>query len=36
MATGTVKENQTGEEQQERLDGIAVKIFENYPPGMKK
>ena len=36
MATGTVQENQTGEEQQERLDGIAVKIFENYPPGLKK
>jgi hypothetical protein len=32
MATGTVKENQDGDEQQERLDGIAKKIFAEYPP----
>jgi hypothetical protein len=32
MATGVVKENQTGEEQQERLDGIVAQIFVAYPP----
>jgi hypothetical protein len=32
MATGTVKENQTGEEQQERLDKIVAQIFAEYPP----
>ena len=32
MATGTVKENQNSEEQQERLDGIVTKIFAEYPP----
>jgi len=32
LATGTVRENQTGEEQQERLDKIALEMFKNYPP----
>ena len=32
MATGTVKENQDAEEQQERLNGIVAKIFATYPP----
>jgi hypothetical protein len=32
MATGTVKENQSGEEQQESLDNIAKQMFKNYPP----
>ena len=32
MATGTVKENQDAEEQQERLNGIVAKIFAEYPP----
>ena len=32
LATGTLKEGQSSEEQQERLDGIAEKIFANYPP----
>jgi hypothetical protein len=32
MATGTVKQNQDAEEQQARLDNIAMQIFANYPP----
>jgi hypothetical protein len=32
MATGVVKENQSREEQQERLDKIAVQMFKEYPP----
>jgi hypothetical protein len=32
MATGTVKENQDGDEQQERLDKILVQMFKDYPP----
>jgi len=32
MATGTVKENQNAEEQQDRLDKIAVRMFVEYPP----
>jgi len=32
MATGTVKENQNAEEQQERLDKILVQMFKDYPP----
>ncbi len=32
MATGTVKENQDADEQQERLNGIVAKIFAGYPP----
>ncbi len=32
MATGTVKDNQNAEEQQARLDDIAMKIFAKYPP----
>jgi hypothetical protein len=32
MATGVVKENQSSEEQQERLDKIAVQMFVEYPP----
>jgi len=32
LATGTVRENQDGDEQQKRLDGIAEKIFADYPP----
>jgi hypothetical protein len=32
LATGTVKENQTGEEQQERLDKIVAQVFAEYPP----
>jgi hypothetical protein len=32
MATGTVKEDQTGEEQQERLNKIVAQIFAEYPP----
>lgn len=32
MATGTVKQNQNAEEQQQRLDDIAVRIFQEYPP----
>lgn len=32
LATGTVKENQSGEEQQERLDKIAMEMFKDYPP----
>ena len=31
MATGTVKENQTCEEQQERLNKIVAQIFAEYP-----
>ena len=34
-ATGVVKDNQNGEEQQERLNKVVEKIFENYPPGKK-
>jgi hypothetical protein len=34
MATGVVKDLE-GEEQQQRLDGIAEKIFAEYPPGQK-
>jgi len=32
LATGTVKENQDAEEQQERLNVIIKKIFTEYPP----
>jgi hypothetical protein len=32
MATGTVKENQDADEQQERLDNIAVQMLKDYPP----
>lgn len=32
MATGTVKQNQNAQEQQERLDNIAMRIFQEYPP----
>jgi hypothetical protein len=32
MATGTVKENQNAEEQQDRLDKILVQMFKDYPP----
>ena len=32
MATGILKENQSAEEQQQRLDEIARKIFASYPP----
>jgi hypothetical protein len=32
MATGTVKENQDGDEQQERLNKIVVQMFKDYPP----
>jgi hypothetical protein len=32
MATGTVKENQNAEEQQDRLDKIAMQMFKDYPP----
>lgn len=32
MATGTVKDNQDADEQQERLNGIVAKIFAGYPP----
>jgi hypothetical protein len=32
IATGTVRENQDAEEQQERLNGIVARIFEEYPP----
>ena len=32
MATGTVKENQDAEEQQDRLNKIVAKIFYSYPP----
>jgi hypothetical protein len=32
MATGTIRENQDSEEQQERIDGIITKIFAEYPP----
>jgi hypothetical protein len=35
MATGVVKDNQNGQEQQERLNKVVEKIFENYPPGKK-
>jgi len=35
MATGTVKENQNADEQQERFNGIVTKIFDQYPPGSK-
>jgi len=35
MATGTVKENQTGEEQQARLNNIVARIFAEYPPSTK-
>jgi hypothetical protein len=32
MATGTVKEDQDGDAQQERLNKIAVQMFKDYPP----
>jgi hypothetical protein len=32
MATGVVRDNQDGQEQQERLYHIISKIFSNYPP----
>ncbi len=35
MATDIVRDNQDGEEQQQRLYKVVEKIFENYPPGKK-
>ncbi len=35
MATGVVRDNQNGQEQQERIYSIVEKIFKNYPPGKK-
>jgi hypothetical protein len=32
MATGTVKENQSAEKQQQRLDKIAMQMFADFPP----
>jgi hypothetical protein len=32
MATGTVQKNNNAEEQQQRLNDIAERIFQEYPP----